>query len=321
MHSVPNRQIFTARLSFKRWMCTVLCAAHIQGRLLLHSVMCSGGWKHWRVHPIKRLPLLCVWFWVTMGTMEMGWQWEPLVTTGWKQWIPVPTRESFLIHWDSSKREKKERRENWDSLKVIFFSFVKKRNLSVSVLFWDPELAYSHRTINKQKDFVPNVLSLNSQDLKAKVFVFTDNTDIPHYSTRAVPSTQKPFKNMPLHSNASHESATTKNLCFLLCKGTDHLHVLHFLRAIKIPCEGKGKQRGQERSDERKSTGFLCVCVCYRTSTDRLERRYNSEKATAPLDCAAVTTSDQLVLFHCNQAIHDCCPPSPCRLWPMLIYI
>lgn len=114
---------------------------------------------------------------------------------------------------------------------------------------------------------------------------------------------------MPLRS---HESVTTKNLqnlCFYFCKVTDYPRVLHFLRAIRIPCEGRGKQRGHERSDKRKNTGFLCECVCNRTSTDRPKRRYNSEKATAPPDCAAVTTSDQPVFFHCDQAIHDCCPP------------
>ena len=67
MHSVPNRQIFTARLSLKPWMCvgTVLCVANTKHWLFRYAVMCSGEWKHPRVHPIKRL--LCV--------SDFGWQW------------------------------------------------------------------------------------------------------------------------------------------------------------------------------------------------------------------------------------------------------
>lgn len=115
MHPVPNRQIFTARLSLKPWMCvsTVLCVANTKGWLFQYSVMCSGGWKHSRVHPIKRLPLVCVWFRVTMGTMEPGWQWRPLVTTGRMHSAgpvnpsQVPISERFLNPQGSLKQRAK----------------------------------------------------------------------------------------------------------------------------------------------------------------------------------------------------------------------
>lgn len=90
---------------------TVLCVANTKGRLFQYSVMCSGGWKRSRVHPIKRLPLVCVWFWVTMGTMEPGWQWRPLVTTGRMHSAcpvnpsQVPTSECFLIPRGSLKQQ------------------------------------------------------------------------------------------------------------------------------------------------------------------------------------------------------------------------
>lgn len=74
MYSSPNCQIFTVILSLKLWLCsgTVLCVPNTKSWLFYYSVMCSGGWKHSRVHPIKRLPLVCVWFWVTMRTIEPG---------------------------------------------------------------------------------------------------------------------------------------------------------------------------------------------------------------------------------------------------------
>lgn len=89
---------------------TVLCVANTKAWLFQYSVMCGGGWKHSRVHPIKRLPLVCVWFRVTMRTMEPGWQWRPLVTTGRMHSAcpvnpsQVPTSERFLI--SRGKRER-----------------------------------------------------------------------------------------------------------------------------------------------------------------------------------------------------------------------
>lgn len=90
-HSVPNGQIFTARLSLKPAVCVgtvLLCVANNKMSLFQRAVMCSGGWERSGVHPIKRLPLVCVWFWATMRTMEaVGDNWPQFIQPD--QWIPV----------------------------------------------------------------------------------------------------------------------------------------------------------------------------------------------------------------------------------------
>lgn len=132
---------------------TVLCVANTKGWLFQYSVMCSGGWKRSRVHPIKRLPLVCVWFWVTMGTMEPGWQWRLLVTTGRMHSAcpvnpsQVPTSECFLIPRGSFKQQAKAGGGLWGFLEVIS-SRGQWRNLVVGQDVV-PKLAYTYICCNK----------------------------------------------------------------------------------------------------------------------------------------------------------------------------
>lgn len=146
---------------------------------------CAAGGESTEEYTQLNAFLFCV---SDFGGQWGQWRWGDNGSRWWQpaesiQWIPVPTRESFLIQWDSSKREIKERRENWDSLKVIFFSFLS--NVRDSVLFLDSEFALT-RILSQTPKLWANLFSFNS---KLKSVCLTDNTDIPHYSTRAVPST------------------------------------------------------------------------------------------------------------------------------------
>lgn len=153
---VPNCQIFTVRLSLKPRMCvgTVNCESNTKTFLFQHSVMCSGGWKHSRVHPIKRLPLVCVWFWVTMRTMELEWQWRPLVTTGRTHsgrpmnYTQVPTRECFLIPQGSLKTQAKLRCGLGNSSRWFLQMGIQGIWIICEFLFLQ-NLAYTYKCSNK----------------------------------------------------------------------------------------------------------------------------------------------------------------------------